>query len=155
MSSAALYLHRRRSFINMSAALNRMLWLFASSVLCVGAASVILEQARLQDEVLNTLILFTQGQKDSIHSTIGISPQHEQYSGLELMYSLRQLGRQGTIVEIDGALIDLEGMGSDDVSIQDSVAARVSASLVMKASYRVHAQYNADGSMRIISFFIQ
>ncbi|GAA0137247.1 hypothetical protein YSY43_40880 [Paenibacillus sp. YSY-4.3] len=110
------------------------------------------DQSRLEQDVLDRLIPFTQGQKDSIHTAIGIEVRDERYSGAEIMYSLGELARQGVIVEIDGRTADLNEAGSDDYFLQDAAVMRVSAFLDLQASYKVLMEYDSAGSMRKIAF---
>lgn len=103
--------------------------------------------------MLDHLIPFTQGQKDSIQTTSGVEVQREQYSGAEIMHSLRELAVRAVVVEIDGVRTDLSGADSDDYSIQDAAVIRTSSHLDVTASYEVQIEYDGDGRTRKISFF--
>lgn len=131
--------------------LKSMLWLLFSCLICISALWIISQQAELEHGVLDQLIPFTQGQKDSIHTTTGIAIQHEQYSGAEIMHSLRELAVQDIIVEVDGIKADLSGVESDDYAIRDAALNRASSQLDLMASYEVQIDYTA-GHIRKISF---
>ncbi|MUG47538.1 hypothetical protein GNP95_21540 [Paenibacillus woosongensis] len=110
------------------------------------------DQSRLEQDVLNRLIPFTQGQKDSIHTAIGIEVQAERYSGAEIMHSLGELARQGVVVEIDGRMADLNEAGSDDYSLQDAAVMKAAALLDLKESYHVLIDYDFAGRAQKIAF---
>lgn len=103
--------------------------------------------------MLEQLVPFTQGQKDSIHAAKGIAVQHEQYTGAEIMHSLRELAVQAIVVEIDGIRADLSEVDSDDYSVQDAAVNSVSSHLDLTASYEVQIEYDGIGRWRKISFF--
>lgn len=129
-----------------------MLWLLFSCLVCISALWILSEQAELEHGVLDQLIPFTQGQKDSIHTAIGITVQHEQYSGAEIIHSLRELAVQDVIVEVDGVRADLSGVESDDYAIRDAALNRASSQIDVMGSYEIQIDYTA-GYTRKISFF--
>lgn len=136
----------------MNRALKSFLWLLIGCMACLSAMWLALDQSRLEQDVLDQLIPFTQGQKDSIHTAIGIEIQAERYSGAEIMHSLGELARKGVVVEIDGRMADLNEAGSDDYSLQDAAVMKAAALLDLKASYHVLMDYDFAGRVQKIAF---
>ncbi|WP_164515122.1 hypothetical protein [Paenibacillus lentus] len=85
--------------------------------------------------------------------TNGIAVQHEQYTGAEIMHSIRELALHAVVVEIDGVRADLSGVSSDDYSVQDAAVISVSSRLELTASYKVQIEYDDVGRTKKISFF--
>lgn len=136
----------------MNNTLKSFLWLLIGCMACLSALWLAVDQSRLEQDVLNRLIPFTQGQKDSIHTAIGIEVQAERYSGAEIMHSLGELARQGVVVEIDGRMADLNEAGSDDYSLQDAAVMKAAALLDLKESYHVLIDYDFAGRAQKIAF---
>ncbi len=122
-------------------------------MICFSAVWIAYDQTRLEHGVLDQLVPFTQGQKDSLYTGSGIAVRHEQYSGAEIMHSLRELAIHCITVEIDGVRADLNGVDSDDYSVQDASVIRASGLLDLTAGYGVQMEYDMDGRARKISFF--
>lgn len=126
-----------------------LLWLFCSVAFCVGALLFTTSSLSIQGAVLDNLVPFTQVQKRIV--SVG-NPElaEEKYSGIQILYSLRNLYTIGATVEVDDLLIEF--VDSDEDNLEAPPLIRDPSIIDLTAEYGVSYIYNDVGYLNKITF---
>lgn len=135
--------------------LKNMIWLLCSVMLCLGAAVGIMEQVREQDVTLDRLVPHNHIQQHNILDSEGVSVDHPfnnlgLFSGLEILYGLRDWYEQGIEIVLDDYVLSPFHNVSDHTL--ETILKQAVVWLEIDSVYSAMPELNSNGTLLRIVF---
>ncbi|MEF2967263.1 hypothetical protein V3851_15605 [Paenibacillus sp. M1] len=152
-----------------------LLWLCTAISLCLGAVFLTLDLLARHDQALRSLIPFLQNQKRSLTDlaesgqgwgsgatgSVGapgegwaVTDGSGRFSGLEILYGLRNWEAEGATVSIDGTVIPFDdGLSTDPGGEQFDRDLRFALSLLdLRGQYTADTSFDMEGTLTSLDF---
>lgn len=140
----------------MDKTIKSLLWLGTAVTFCLGAMHISFDFSRLTDETLRSIQPHAQIQKRSVavmDQATNSTDQSIIYSGLHILFGLREWHEEGADVRIEGVLISpLKDDGSPGGPFNEDLLDALSV-LDLNADYRADSSYNLHGELTALAFY--